>query len=320
MALNLERMLERCQGGQWDIDAFDWHAKPAPLSRFDEVEACNQFTNLIYVERIAALAFLEFSKKADSPLEREIFKTFYDDEVRHAEAMFRLSNYFNQNNYKIYTPDRNLVRFVRSMSTMIKDISPEFASAMVTAGELVLDVALLRSVNDYIDDPLSRAVIEKVNQDESRHIAMDFYLCEKYGDVETEPMGVRGFLKTMSDPTLISGMAWATVALSDLFGRVQAIMDPEGKRFREAQRRFAQLGEKNPAIAANRNYAAVLKINTATQTITDEITRIMKLLRVGLYKKIDRAEAAGEKKHYDETNLPQHDVIQSAVDMMEQDD
>jgi len=319
MALNLDRMLDRCRAGQWNVNEFDWSQEPVPLSKFDEIEACNQFTNLIYIERIAALAFLELSRKADHPTERAIFETFYQDEVRHAEAMFRLSNYFNRHDYQIYTPDRTLVAFVRAMSTMIKDVNPEFASAMVTAGELILDVALLRSVNDYFDDPLSRAVIEKVNQDESRHIAMDFYLCEKYADVDTPPLGFKDFVKTMSNPSLVSGMAWATIALTNLFGRVEAIMDPTSKRFDESIRRFETLGQRNPVIAKNRNYAAVLRINKGVRESMNELNRVAKLLRVGIYREIDRAEARGEKKHYTPSEAEGHDVIKTAVDMLEAD-
>lgn len=315
--MNLDRMLDKCRKGQWNVGDFDWSQKPAPLSRFDEMEACQAFTNLIYIERIAAAAFLEFGKQATDPAEKAIFETFYDDEIRHAEAMWNLSKYFDVHQYKIYTPDPNLVKFVRAMSEMINGISPEFASAMVTAGELVLDVALLRSVNDYIEDPLSRAVIEKINQDESRHIAMDFYLCEKYGQEEGEPPSVRQFFETMSNPTLVAGMYWATVALSEMFGRIQAIMDPQGTRFIEAQRRFAMLGEKNPKIAANRNYAAVLKINTASQAFFGELRRVMQLLRIGLFKEMKAAEKRGEKRKAP-NQMAGHDPVKTAVDMLEE--
>lgn len=315
--MNLDRMLDKCRKGQWNVGDFDWSQKPAPLSRFDEMEACQAFTNLIYIERIAAAAFLEFGKQATDPAEKAIFETFYDDEIRHAEAMWNLSKYFDVHQYKIYTPDPNLVKFVRAMSEMINGISPEFASAMVTAGELVLDVALLRSVNDYIEDPLSRAVIEKINQDESRHIAMDFYLCEKYGQEEGEPPSVRQFFETMNNPTLVAGMYWATVALSEMFGRIQAIMDPQGTRFIEAQRRFAMLGEKNPKIAANRNYAAVLKINTASQAFFGELRRVMQLLRIGLFKEMKAAEKRGEKRRVP-NQMAGHDPVKTAVDMLEE--
>ncbi|MCW5827886.1 MAG: ferritin-like domain-containing protein [Deltaproteobacteria bacterium] len=315
--MNLDRMLDKCQKGQWNVNDFDWTQKPASLSRFDEMEACQAFTNLIYIERIAAAAFLEFAKQAADPTEKAIFGTFYDDEIRHAEAMWHLAKYFDVHQYRIYTPDPNLVKFVRAMSEMINGISPEFASAMVTAGELVLDVALLRSVNDYIEDPLSRAVIEKVNQDESRHIAMDFYLCEKYGQEAGEPPSLKDFFDTMSNPTLVSGMYWATVALSEMFGRIQAIMDPAGTRFIEAQRRFAMLGEKNPKIAANRNYAAVLRINTVSQDFFGGLRRIMQLLRVGLFREMKEAEKRGEKRKAPRQSAG-HDPVKTAVDLLEE--
>ena len=324
MALDLGRMLERCRKGQWSVDDFDWNTKPAPMSKFDEMEICQAFTNLIYIERIAALAFLEFSKTGELESERAIFETFYDDEIRHAEAMFRLSNYFNQNNYKIYTPDPALVQFVRTITTTIKDINPEFASAMVTLGELVLDVALLRAVNDYVEDPLSRAVIEKVNQDESRHIAMDFYLTEKYGAREQRRASARELLTLLGDRNLFGAMAWALIALGTLFGRVAGIMDPGGKRFQEAASRFALLGKRNKAIARNRNYQVILSLSNVVAAGGLELSRVMELLNLGLFREIRKAEAAGEKwKRSTEDLAPGaqgHDVIKTAVDMLEEAD
>ena len=315
MALNLSRMLERCRAGQWSVDDFDWSVPSIELGRFDEIEACHQFTNLVFIERIAALAFLELSRNTTDPLEKAIFESFHEDEVRHAEAMNRLAMHFNRHDYRIYAPNATLVFFVREMSKMIKGISPEFASAMVTGGELILDVALLRSVNDYLEDPLSRAVIEKINQDESRHIAMDFYLCEKYADAEARPVSAADFLRTMRDPTLVKGMAWATLALTDLFGRVAAIMDPSNRRFTEAIRRYTQLGERNPRIAKNPSYRAVARLNENVQRTLTEVGRVTKLLRVGIYAEIDRAEARGEKRQYADAGGSDH-VVASAVDMV----
>ena len=57
-------------------------------------------------------------------------------------------------------------------------MNPAMANAFIMAGELILDVALLRGINKYANDPMSRAVVEKINQDESRHLAMDFFMAE----------------------------------------------------------------------------------------------------------------------------------------------
>ncbi len=292
--MDLQRMAEKCRKGQWRIEDFDFSGKPIPMSKFDEMEAVQSFTNLIYIERIAALTFLELSKKVTDPALREIFESFYVDEVRHADAMFRLANYFNVHNYRIYSPDPQLSVFCQTITKTIQKINPAFASAMVTLGELVLDVALLRAVNDYIEDPLSRAVIEKVNQDESRHIAMDFYLTEEYGKGESEPPKASDLIQMLTNLNLLESMGWAVLALGNLFGRVVAIMDPTAERFLEAQRRFELLGDRNPTVANNRSYLMIRRLSIFIREVQPRFSALSRALGAGVQGEIKRARQRGE--------------------------
>lgn len=314
--MDLERMLERCRKGQWSVEDFDFTGRPIAMDRFDEMEACQAFTNLIYIERIAALTFLELSKKVESPVLRAIYESFYDDEVRHAEAMSRLAVYFNAHNYKIYAPDPQLSVFVRTITETIQNINPAFASAMVTLGELVLDVALLRAVNDYIEDPLSRAVIEKVNQDESRHIAMDFYLIEEYGKQESEPPRVMDLFRLVANRNLFGAMTWAVLSLGNLFGRVVAVMDPDGKRFLEAQMRFERLGERNQTIANNRSYQVIRGLSVVMREAYPRFTALSNALKLGVVGEMARAQKRGDLTR--RKRNPAASSGKSAIDLAEE--
>ncbi len=296
--MDLQRMLERCRRGQWNVEDFDFTGKPIALSRFDEIEICQAFTNLIYVERIAGLTFLELSRKVQDPNLKAIYESFHTDEVRHSVAVAKLADYFNVHDYKIYTPDQRLTMLIRYITRTIQEINPAFASAMVTLGELVLDVALLRAVNDYVDDPLSRAVIEKINQDESRHIAMDFYLMEEFGKQEAEPPSAKELAAMMTDLNLFGSLTWALLFFGDFFSRVVAVMDPEAVRFIEAQSRFRMLGRKNSDIAKNRGYRILLNLSNALREIFPRYKAVSHTLKFGVQGQIARAEARGEKAPY----------------------
>ncbi len=313
--MDLQRMLDRCHRGQWNVDDFDFTVKPIALSRFDEMEICQAFTNLIYVERIAGLTFLELSKKVPDPTLKGIYESFYVDEVRHSVAVAKLADYFNVHNYKIYTPDERLTMLVRYITRTIQEINPAFASAMVTIGELVLDVALLRAVNDYVEDPLSRAVIEKINQDESRHIAMDFYLMEEFGKQESEPPTVKELATLMTNLNLFGSLTWALLFFGDFFARVVAIMDPKADRFMEAQRRFQMLGKKNPDIAKNRGYSILVRISATLREIFPRYNAVSSTLKFGVKGEIARAEAAGDKEPY---KLSRPATEKSAIDLAQE--
>ena len=73
-----------------------------------------------------------------------------------------------------------LVAFRPHFVNAVKYLSAEVANVYITGGELILDVALLRSINDYVHDPMSESAMELVNRDESRHIAVDYHMAEDY--------------------------------------------------------------------------------------------------------------------------------------------
>lgn len=313
--MDLERMLDRCQKGQWDADDFDYTGQPIALSKFDEIEVCQALTNLIYVERIAGLTFLELSKKVSNPTLKLIYESFHADEVRHSVAVAKLADYFNVHDYRIYTPDERLTMLVRYITRTIQEINPAFASAMVTLGELVLDVALLRAVNDYIEDPLSRAVIEKINQDESRHIAMDFYLMEEFGRQETAPPSAADLARLLSNLNLFGSLTWAVLFFGNFFVRVVAVMDPEGSRFLEAQKRFEMLGQKNPDIAKNRGYNILLSVSKVLRELFPRYNAVTNVLKVGVKGEIARAESVGEKHSAKSSHAPAPIAADLAVEL-----
>ena len=95
-----------------------------------------------------------------------------------------LADYYNINNYQEYSINPHLLKFMPHFVNAIHMLSPEVANAYVTAGEIILDIALLRSLNDYVDDTVSHEAMKRINRDESRHIAIDFHMAEFYSSPE----------------------------------------------------------------------------------------------------------------------------------------
>src|SRR5690606_11759129 len=102
------------------------------------------------------------------------------DEKRHSAVAQRLSDHYNVHHYRDYVESPSLTAFRPHFLALVEKSSPEIANAYITAGELILDVALLRSLDDYVADEMSHRAMHLINRDESRHIAIDFHMTEVY--------------------------------------------------------------------------------------------------------------------------------------------
>ena len=255
MAVDLEHMLEKCERGQWSVDDFDWTGAPIPLTLEQEIQVCAYYVNMSYIERLAGALFRSLSERLDDPTLRAIFATFVEDELRHSHAAAKLADYFDVHHYRVYTPSVAMLRFIPYFVGMIDSVSPAFATSFILGGELILDIALLRSLNDYVDDPLSRAVVERINQDESRHLAMDMHMTEHFARSATA-----------ANNPWVSGDLWGVLAwgpgfFSDVFFRPMQILDPSQGQMRDVMRRFRRFYDRdavdgNPAVEEFRSIAA----------------------------------------------------------------
>ena len=247
--MDLGRFLERCERLQWDPDDLDWSRTPRPLSRADEIAVVQYFTNMAGIERLAKALFAFQREMTDEPILRRIFDTFVADEERHAIVAERLARHYDVHRYRRYALDPHLVRFARAFQDVLHHLSPEIANAYITAGEILLDIALLRSLDDYVDDAMSRQAMRLINRDESRHIAIDHRMVAYYASDAYQRWRARQPPKAALDR--LRG-AWAFARflrcarpfLVAVFFEPMALVDPEGRRLIEAFRRIQLLGLK----------------------------------------------------------------------------
>lgn len=242
-------MLAMCRRDQWSVDDLDWSAPPRELSRADEIAICQYFTDMSGIELLAGELFEAQRAMTKDPRLAAIFETFVVDERRHSDVAKRLAAHYDVHRYQRYELNPHLVRFRKPFVEAVHHLPPDIANAYITTGELLLDVALLRSLDDFVDDEMSHAAMRLVNRDESRHIAVDYYMVEFYSTEEYEAWLARQPPKALEERArgmwaLLSFLYHASPFFRDVFFRPMDLTDPSGRRLIEAFKRIQLLGDR----------------------------------------------------------------------------
>lgn len=246
-------MLDKCIRDQWSINDLDWSLEPPDLPRDKEEAVCQYFVDMAGIELLAGALFEVQRDKTDDPTLRKIFATFVADEKRHSAVARRLAAHYDVHHYRPYAESPALAAFKPHFMKVVQKATVELANAYITAGELILDVALLRSLDDYVADEMSHRAMHLINRDESRHIAIDFHMTEVYASDEHQAMMRARPLPPMrelvSNVRAIATMMWrAKPFLQAVFLGPMDKTDPSGKRVQEAFKRV-QLLLRKPQVA-----------------------------------------------------------------------
>lgn len=247
--MDLSRMLDKCRRGQWSVDDLDFSKPPRPMSREDETAIVQYFVDMAGIERLAGALFAAQAKKVRDPTLVRILETFVVDEERHSQVALRLADYYDVHRYKRYDESPALTAFAPHFVAAVDYLSEDIASVYITAGELVLDVALLRSLNDFVDDEMSHAAMRLINRDESRHIAIDYHMAEYYASPAWLAELKR---RPRPGPVHRARALWAFANVlrharpffQEVFFGPMDLVDPSGRRLREAFKRIQLLGTK----------------------------------------------------------------------------
>lgn len=242
-------MLRMCHEGQWKVGDLDWSQRPRPMSRDDEMAVVQYFTDMAQIERLAGALFVEQERRVENATLKKIFASFVADEVRHAHVAQMLADHYDVHHYKVYRPSRSLDRFFPNFVDAIRYLSDDVANAYITSGELILDIALLRSINDFVADPLSAQAMELINRDESRHIAIDYHMVGFYASddyrAKKRAMPGKPLLDEAAGAKAFAAMTvWVQPFFREVFFAPMQRVDPTGVRMREAFKRMQLLGAK----------------------------------------------------------------------------
>jgi len=183
--LNLDRLLESTRNGQWDVDDFDWSAPlegADGLSKRQKREAGMALAFTAGLERQAARVFALCAEYADDPVAAQIYRLFEADELRHAEAELRLAKRYGVEWSDQPWPVRWMFRELKKNFEPPNRGTHEVSSATIVLFELALDSILIPALKERVNDPLQSQVFRRIDIDESRHLAMDYWLLERKGE------------------------------------------------------------------------------------------------------------------------------------------
>ncbi len=245
-------MLDRCQRDQWQPEVLDWSVSPRPMSEHHERAIVQYFVNMAAIERFAKALFEEQRGRVSDHRLKKIYSTFVVDEERHAVVAERLARHYDVHKFRSYRVSPAIEAFRPHFLRAIRYLSDEVANAYITGGELMLDVALLRSLDDFVNDAMSHQAMALINRDESRHIAIDYHMAEYYAGDDYWEMKKRQPSKPLSHYALA---AWSFLNLirtggpffMEMFFRPMQTVDPGGRRLTEAFKRM-QLLQNMPGI------------------------------------------------------------------------
>jgi hypothetical protein len=185
MDLDLDRMLTAVRDGQWSVDELDWSAPIAGIEKLDRKQRREAGRALLFTARLevqGARSFELTAERIDDPVAKQIYRWFGADERRHAAAEIKLAARYG-------VPEDDLPRPLDwALRSLEANFDPpttgvyELSSASIILFELALDTVLIPALKDLADDPLQAEVFRRIDRDESRHLAMDYWLLDRKGE------------------------------------------------------------------------------------------------------------------------------------------
>jgi hypothetical protein len=237
-----------CREGQWNVGDLDFSQVPRAMSPDDESSVVQYFTDMAQIERLAGALFVEQERRVADPVLKEIYASFVVDEMRHSHVAQMLADHYDVRRLHTYRTSPSLARFFPHLVDAIRHLADDVANAYITSGELILDIALLRSIDDFVADPLSAQAMELINRDESRHIAIDYYMVGYYASDEYKSARTKakGSLRdqAVAARTFAAMTLWGRPFFRDVFFGPMDRIDPTGERLREAFKRMQLLGTR----------------------------------------------------------------------------
>ncbi|OBI76017.1 reductase [Mycobacterium asiaticum] len=264
MAIEMEAMLAKIKDRQWALADIDWDAPGADTIRPEFRPKLKAFmADLCWIENIGARGFAALAKKAPNPTIAEIYRYFHAEEQRHANAELALMKRWGMlDDGELPEPNVNIRLAIDWLDTYADDMPLSVLGTVIPMLEVALDGALLKFLLDSVTDPVCHEVFEKINNDESRHIAVDFAVLDMIGNATARRLAIE-FVGTVATPGLIIG-ALMYVPLLNRIRNEMAGMGMDAERLYNAVKRFKQLGERGertprvPAYRVLKRHAAMV--------------------------------------------------------------
>ena len=244
MVIDLEKMLVKIRSSQWALADIDWDAPGAErVTENRELYAKLKtfMSDLMWIEHVGARGFAAMAKKAPNDTLKEIYVWFHAEEQRHANAEMALMQRWGMlDGSEIPEPNINLRLVIQWLDTYADDMPLEVLGSVIGMLEIALDGALCKFLLETVDDPVCHQVFARINDDEARHLGVDFHVLEMFGH---GPM-YRLLLSTAAtwmNPRLILGVLAYMPLLNRMRDNIVALGLKE-ERLYEAMNKFGRIG------------------------------------------------------------------------------
>ncbi len=249
--MNLDYLLETSKKGQWSVDDYDWST---PIKNFGSLDSRERrLLGLVFlftagVEKLGAEAFRINARNSRDTVVRELFEIIASDEDRHAAAETRLAERLGVR-WESLSPllrlaFKRLSADLRQLDGRRARIFHEIVGTQIILFELALDALWSPTIKELLQDPLQDEIIRLIDRDESRHLAMDYWLLEHkgtgYDRVNLDLAGILLNLPLRIPSALIGGAAFLT-----FFWKIRSL-DIKGDRFQDYWDRVKTISSKAP--------------------------------------------------------------------------
>ena len=244
MAMDMDAMLEKIKDHQWALVDIDWDAPGAETISAEFKPKLKAFmADLCWIENVGARGFAAMAKKAPDPTIAEIYRYFHAEEQRHANAELALMKRWGMiDEGEMPEPNINIRLAIEWLDRYSDDMSLSVLGTVIPMLEVALDGALLKFLLEEVQDPVCHQVFERINNDESRHIAVDFEVLNMLGHAKARKLAIE-FVGNVASPGLIVGAVMYLPLLNRMRNNIVGMgLDPE--RLYAAMSRFKKLGER----------------------------------------------------------------------------
>ena len=248
MAMDLEAMLRKIKDRQWALADVDWEAPGAERITAEQWPALKDFmADLVWIENVGARGFAAMAKQTDDPTLRSIYTYFHAEEQRHANAELALMKRWGMlEGEDLPEPNVNIRLAIEWLDTHADRMPLSVLGTVIPMLEVALDGALLKFLLEEVHDPVCHEVFEKINADESRHLAVDFAVLDRLGHAKVRRMVIDSVGSTLS-PRVLIGLLVYIPLLSRMRDNITA-MGLDEQRLYTAMKRFAKNGDRTAAV------------------------------------------------------------------------
>ena len=181
MEMDLTHILDRTRKGQWSVHEFDWDTPLQGAGHLTTKQKREMATMILFtagLEIQAARIFELCAKYVSDKTAKQIYELFAIDERRHADAEILMARRYGMEWDDLPLATRLMFDFQDVLWKNPTRLLHEFTSTQIILFEIGLDALLIPALKE-IDDPLQKEVFRRIDVDESRHLAMDYWLLQR---------------------------------------------------------------------------------------------------------------------------------------------